>query len=214
MRDNIPPFSKAVRDTCNTPHPPPRPRIPRATESQSWTGSQLQIPHATGSQSRPTGSKPLTSMAESEQDSASCHNEAQRIPGHPSLDLRPGGYLCPGIPITNEHTPALGFLLRDMGDTRQGHLTIDRGPEVGTGGLWLCQLDRPCQERIGPRLLGKRCWFSGPILISPPGLGARPSCQNLPDFGLNSARILRTSLDTLLTIPDKTILELRGSTKV
>ena len=32
------------------------------------------------------------------------------------------------------------LLARDMGDTSQGHLTVDGGPEIGTGGLNLCQI--------------------------------------------------------------------------
>jgi len=54
------------------------------------------------------------------------------------------------------YTPVLICLLaRDMGDTGQGHLTVDGGPEIGTGGLWLCQLGLACLAR-GLALTNKR----------------------------------------------------------
>jgi hypothetical protein len=53
-------------------------------------------------------------------------------------------------------TPALVCLLaQDIGDTSQGHRTVGRGPEIGTGGP-MAVPTRPCQESIGPRLLGAR----------------------------------------------------------
>jgi hypothetical protein len=72
-----------------------------------------------------------------------------------------------GRDMSSEHyNPALlvCLLARDLGDTSQGHPTVDGGPEIGTGGpehgtggppAWLCQLGL-YQARIDPRLLRER----------------------------------------------------------
>ena len=58
-----------------------------------------------------------------------------------------------------------GFLLaRDMGDTSQGHRTVGGGPEIGTGGLWLCQLG------LARRALVLACLARGLVLTKKPAL--------------------------------------------
>ena len=42
--------------------------------------------------------------------------------------------------VTTYNPALLCLLARDMGDMGRGHRTVDGGPEIGTGGLWLCQL--------------------------------------------------------------------------
>ena len=63
------------------------------------------------------------------------------------------------------YTPALVCLLaRDIAETSQGHLTVDRGPEIGTRGLYLS----------GPGLFEREsvlaCLARGLALTNKPGL--------------------------------------------
>jgi len=69
-------------------------------------------------------------------------------------------------PLALLYTPALACLLaRDMGDSSQGHRTIDGGPEIGTGGLLLYQPDHIRRESI----LG--CLARGLALTNKPSIG-------------------------------------------
>lgn len=59
---------------------------------------------------------------------------------------------------------------QDMGDKRQGHLTIDKGPETGTGGLWLCQQGLSRRELIRICLARRLALMKKPVLNSRSGM--------------------------------------------
>jgi len=66
------------------------------------------------------------------------------------------------------YTPALVCLLaRDMRDTNQGHLTVDGGLEIGTGGLWLCQIGLARRQSV------LACLARGLALTNEPVLDCR-----------------------------------------